>query len=111
MDQPHVVIIGAGFAGLAAAKVFRKKTVRVTVIDRTNHHLFQPLLYQVATAGLNPADIASPVRHVLSSQKNVVCLMGTVSSIDLVARVVRLEDGKTDVPYDYLIVAAGGRTS
>ncbi|MBM3461318.1 MAG: NAD(P)/FAD-dependent oxidoreductase [Armatimonadetes bacterium] len=108
---PHVVIIGAGFGGLQAAKAFRKKRVRVTIIDRTNHHLFQPLLYQVATAGLSPAEIAAPVRAILRGQKNATVLMGMVTKIDMGARQVILDHGHRKVTYDYLILAAGGSTS
>src|SRR5947208_3234236 len=78
---PHVVIIGAGFGGLEAAKYLGKQPVKVTVIDRNNHHLFQPMLYQVATAGLSPADISAPIRHVLRRQENTEVLMGEVTGI------------------------------
>ncbi|WP_152051373.1 NAD(P)/FAD-dependent oxidoreductase [Tautonia marina] len=104
-DRPHVVILGAGFAGLAAMKVLGGKAVDVTVIDRTNHHLFQPLLYQVATAALNPADIAMPIRRIVRRSKNIRVLMGEVQSIDPERRVVRLDHG--EIPYDFLIVATG----
>ena len=84
--DPRVVIIGAGFGGLEAAKHLGNKPVRVTVIDRTNYHLFQPLLYQVATAGLSPGDIASPIRWILRRQKNVRVLLGEVQAIDVASR-------------------------
>ncbi len=108
-EIPRVVIIGAGFGGLRAAKAFRKARVRVTLIDRHNHHLFQPLLYQVATAALNPSDIASPIRRILRRQKNVEVLLGEVRSIDLPNRSVELECGH--IGYDYLIVATGATHS
>jgi len=103
---PRVVIIGCGFGGLWAAQGLRKAPVEVTVIDRTNHHLFSPLLYQVATAGLSAPSISAPIRHILSSQRNATVLMGEVKSIDPEKRHVVLEDGD-EVPYDKLIVAAG----
>src|ERR1700740_3552453 len=80
---PRVVIVGAGFAGLTAAKQLGKAPVRLTVIDRRNYHLFQPLLYQVATAGLSPADIATPIRSILSNQRNTTVLLGKVTGIDI----------------------------
>ncbi len=103
--RAHVVIIGAGFGGLAAAKALRRADVRVTVIDRTNHHLFQPLLYQVAMAGLSPADIAAPVRSVLRRQKNASVLLAEVRGIDVHRREVSTSAGT--LRYDALIVAAG----
>src|SRR5215831_9875294 len=102
---PQVVIIGAGFGGLEAAKKLACENVRVTVIDRTNYHLFQPLLYQVATAALSPADIAAPVRAILSKCENMEVIMAEVQSIDVNARIVKAVDGELD--YDYLIVATG----
>ena len=107
--MPHVVIIGGGFGGLSAAKGFRRAPVCVTVIDRSNHHLFQPLLYQVATAGLSPADIAVPIRSILRKQRNTDVLMGEVQGIDLVGKTVSLPDQQ--IHYDYLIVATGARHS
>ena len=106
---PHVVIIGAGFGGLEAAKKLTCEDVKLTVIDRTNYHLFQPLLYQVATAALSPADIAAPVRGVLSKCKNVEVILSEVQSIDVNAKKVKMADGEVD--YDYLIVATGARHS
>ncbi|MEW6058221.1 MAG: NAD(P)/FAD-dependent oxidoreductase [Bdellovibrionota bacterium] len=106
---PQVVIIGAGFAGLNAAKNLGKAPVRVTVIDKSNYHLFQPLLYQVATAGLSPADIAAPIRNILRNQKNTEVLMGKVTGIDLNARNVLLSDRA--INYDYLIIATGATHS
>ena len=105
MSLPHVVIVGAGFAGLDAARALRRAPATVTVLDRHNHHVFQPLLYQVATAGLSPADIASPIRHVLSRQANTRVLLADVKGIDLSRRVLSLDDGQ--ISYDYLIVATG----
>ena len=106
MPQPHVVIIGGGFGGLSAAKALRKAPVRVTIIDQHNHHLFQPLLYQVATATLSPGDIASPIRWILRHARNTRVLLGEVRAIDLAARRVSLVD-EAVVEYDYLIVATG----
>jgi NADH:quinone reductase (non-electrogenic) len=103
---PHVVIIGGGFGGLNAAKALRRAPVRVTVVDRHNHHLFQPLLYQVATATLSPGDIASPIRWILRHARNTRVLLADVRTIDLVNRQVVLEDGSS-IEYDYLIVATG----
>ncbi|MDB6154151.1 MAG: FAD-dependent pyridine nucleotide-disulfide oxidoreductase, partial [Chthoniobacteraceae bacterium] len=108
-NLPRVVIIGGGFGGLEAAKALRKADVRVTLLDRQNHHLFQPLLYQVATAALSPADIAEPLRHVLRKQENVEVIMTIVERIDPVAKKVLTSDG--EVGYDFLIVAAGARHS
>jgi len=105
---PHVVIVGGGFGGLSAARRLARGDVRVTVVDRQNHHLFQPLLYQVATAGLSPADIASPIRALLKKHENVEVRMGEVTGVDLGARRVMLKDGAT-LGYDALIVAAGVR--
>src|SRR5213080_4130939 len=107
--KPHVIIIGAGFGGLQAAKKLARKNVRVTVIDRTNYHLFQPLLYQVATAALSPADIAAPVRAVLSKFKNVEVILAEVQAVDVDAKKVKTADLELD--YDYLIVATGARHS
>jgi NADH dehydrogenase len=106
---PHVLILGAGFAGLYAAKALGRAPVRVTVLDRRNHHLFQPLLYQVATAGLNPADIAAPIRSILRKQDNTAVVLAEAVSVDVAARRVALTDGETT--YDYLIVATGATHS
>jgi NADH dehydrogenase len=108
-DLPHVVIIGAGFGGLTAAKSLAHVPVRVTLVDRTNHHLFQPLLYQVAMAGLSPADIAAPIRMILRNQRNASVVLDEASGVDPERRLVRLRDAT--LPYDYLVVATGGRTS
>ena len=107
MDQktPRVAIIGAGFGGLMAARTLAKYPVQVTLIDRQNFHTFQPLLYQVATAGLSPGEIAAPIRWIMRRHHNVEVLMSQVQGFDLSRRVVKMEDG--EVGYDYLIVAAG----
>jgi NADH dehydrogenase len=104
-----VVIVGGGFAGLTAAQALAKAAVQITLIDRRNHHLFQPLLYQVATAGLNPSDIASPIRRILRHQRNVEVLLAEAKNIDLARKTVSLDQGSLD--YDYLIVATGARHS
>lgn len=106
---PHVVIIGAGFGGLEAAKLLANKPVRVTVADRTNYHLFQPLLYQVATAALSPADIAAPIRAILSKYANVDVTLTDVQAVDVAAKKITTTD--CDIAYDYLIVATGARHS
>src|SRR5215813_5190220 len=108
--KPRVIIVGAGFGGLEAAKkLARNNDVQVTVIDRTNYHLFQSLLYQVATAALSPADIAAPVRSVLSKFKNVEVILAEVQSVDVAAKKVKTADLEFD--YDYLILATGARHS
>ena len=107
--QPQVIIIGAGFGGLEAAKKLACKDVRLTVIDRTNYHLFQPLLYQVATAALSPADIAAPIRGILSKCKNVEVVLAEVESVDVETRKVKTKDQVFG--YDYLILATGARHS
>jgi len=106
-DAPHVVIVGAGFGGLAAAHGLRWAKARVTLVDRRNYHLFQPLLYQVATASLSPADIATPIRTILRDQFNLVVRYGRVSAVDKQAHVVEI-DGR-QLPYDYLVLATGSR--
>ena len=108
-QKPQVVIIGAGFGGLEAAKKLACQEVRVTVIDRTNYHLFQPLLYQVATAALSPADIAAPVRAVLGKCENMEVMLAEVQAIDVNAKKVKMADG--ELAYDYLIIATGARHS
>jgi len=107
---PHVVILGCGFGGLAAAKTLAGAPVRVTLIDRENHHLFQPLLYQVATAGLASVAIAAPIRHIFRRQRNVTTLLAEALTIDVPGRLVALEDGSV-LAYDALIVAAGATHS
>jgi NADH dehydrogenase len=103
--QPHVVIIGGGFGGLYAARTLERVPVRVTLVDRRNHHVFQPLLYQVATAALSPGDIASPIRWILRRQRNVEVLLAEAQRIDVDRRRVVLADG--EIAYDYLIIASG----
>lgn len=108
-QKPRIIIVGAGFGGLQAAKKLARKNVLITVIDRTNYHLFQPLLYQVATAALSPADIAAPVRAVLSKSKNIEVILAEVESVDVAAKKVKTSDLEFD--YDYLILATGARHS
>jgi NADH dehydrogenase len=102
---PRIVIVGAGFGGLRAARALARHPVHITLIDRKNHHTFQPLLYQVATAGLSPGEIAAPIRWIVRGSRNIEVLLGEVQAFDLERRVVKLPD--LSVPYDYLIVAAG----
>jgi NADH dehydrogenase len=105
--QPRVVIVGAGFAGLSVARGLAGSRFAVTLIDRNNHHVFQPLLYQVATAGLSPSDIASPIRHILRAQRNATVMLADVSKLDLERRHVCAEDRY--IPYDYLVLATGAQ--
>ena len=114
--MPHIVVLGAGFAGLAAVRTLVSAPLHITLIDRSNHHLFQPLLYQVATAGLSAPAIAAPIRHILARQKNVTVLMADVTHIDVANRVVRCAEGERAddarestqaIAYDHLIVATG----
>src|SRR3954451_25270430 len=106
---PRVVIVGAGFGGLKAARALAKAPVRITVIDRRDYHTFQPLLYQVATAGLSPGEIAAPIRSILRSHKNIEGLIAEVTGFDLERRLVQTPEG--DIAYDYMIVAAGAAHS
>ena len=108
--RPRVVIVGAGFAGLAAAVKLRNLDADVIIVDRSNHHLFQPLLYQVATAALSPNDIAVPVRSIFRNQENVSVILGEVTQIDPTPPVIRLSDGR-ELAYDYLILAMGAETN
>ncbi|HUG10858.1 MAG TPA: FAD-dependent oxidoreductase, partial [Opitutaceae bacterium] len=108
-NLPRIVVIGAGFGGLTFCKRFPSGLAQITVLDRTNHHLFQPLLYQVATAGLAVPDIAQPVRSILAKRKDITVLMDEVTGIDLASRRVQCRTAALD--YDYLVVAAGGQTS
>src|SRR5256714_2168636 len=107
MSNPRVVIVGAGFGGLTAAKELAGSVFDVTVVDQHNYHLFQPLLYQVATAGLSPSDIASPIRSIVRAQRNVRVVLGDVSGIDTARRDVLVEGRR--FPYDDLIVATGAQ--
>jgi len=109
-DKPKVIIIGGGFGGLWAAKALARKPVDVTLIDRKNHHVFQPLLYQVATAVLSPGEIAQPIRRILHSAKNIEVILGEAVDFEKEKQTVRLDD-RSEIPYDYLIVAAGARHS
>ncbi len=106
--RPHVIVLGGGFGGLKAARALRKAPVDLTVIDRRNHHLFQPLLYQVATAVLNPSDIAAPIRRIVQGD-NVTVLLGEATRVDLANKSVRLECD--DLSYDYLVIATGSTHS
>src|SRR6185503_14484584 len=107
--RPTVVIIGGGFAGLHAARGLKRAPVNVILIDRTNHHLFQPLLYQVAMASLAPSDITAPIRWLLRRQQNTRVLLGNVSSIDVNRKAVHVDGEIGDVRYDYLVIASGAR--
>ena len=107
--RPRVVIVGAGFAGLSAAMSLKRTDADVIVVDRRNHHLFQPLLYQVATAALSPADIAAPIRGILAHQANARVMLGAVTGIDAAAHVVLI--GERRIPYDHLVIATGARES
>ncbi len=105
---PHLLIVGGGFAGLWATRALAAAPIRITLVDRCNHHLFQPLLYQVATAGLSAPDIAAPLRHILRGQRNVAVRLGEVTGIDAVSKRVALADGDT-LAYDWLLLASGAR--
>src|ERR1700710_2715343 len=105
-NKPSVVVIGAGFGGLEAVRTLRRADVDVTLIDEKNHHCFQPLLYQVATASLSPADIAWPIRSILAYQENANVVMARVTGVDVANRTVLMEDGDT-IPYDILVLATG----
>ena len=106
---PRVVVVGAGFGGLTAARALGDAPIALTLLDRRNFHLFQPLLYQVATAALNPSDIAAPIRHIVRRQRNTTVLLAEVSEVDVSARIVRTDHG--DLPYDFLVLAAGADDS
>jgi NADH:quinone reductase (non-electrogenic) len=108
-DRRRVVIVGGGFGGLSAARALKRADVDITLIDRTNHFTFQPLLYQVATAALAPSDITAPIRWILRRQKNVEVLMAEVRGVDNARRVVQIDNPPREIPYDYLVVASGSR--
>src|ERR1700719_4589042 len=108
-QRPHVVIVGAGFGGLEAAKTLGRAPVAITLIDRQNYHCFQPLLYQVATAALSPAEVAWPIRHILRRQQNATVWMAEVSGIDLAGRCIQTSAGP--ISYDYLVIATGATHS
>lgn len=110
-SRPHVVIVGGGFGGMHAARTLRRAPVDITVLDRTNHHLFQPLLYQVATAMLNPSDITVPIRWLLRKQRNTTVLLSEVTAIVPHERRIVLDGGVADITYDYLVLATGARHS
>lgn len=107
-EAPHVVVVGGGFGGLSATRGLARAPVRVTLVDRTNHHLFQPLLYQVAMAGLSPGEIAYPIRSILRRQRNARVLLAEASGVDLAGKSLKLADG--ELGYDFLVVASGART-
>ncbi|MFL5464539.1 MAG: NAD(P)/FAD-dependent oxidoreductase [Gemmatimonadaceae bacterium] len=107
--RPRVVIVGGGFGGISAARALRSANVDITLIDRTNHFIFQPLLYQVATAALAPSDITAPIRWIVRHLRNIEVLMAEVREVDVQRRVVRVDDELREIPYDYLIVATGSR--
>jgi NADH dehydrogenase len=107
--RPRVVIVGGGFGGISAARILGRTNVDVTLIDRTNHFTFQPLLYQVATAALSPSDITAPIRWILRHLRNTEVLMAEVREVDPQKKVVRIDDERRELPYDYLIVATGSR--
>src|SRR5499425_3324168 len=114
MAKPKIVIVGGGFAGLAAAKALRKTPAKVLLIDRTNHHLFQPLLYQVATSLLTPSQIATPIRSIFRNQKNTTVILGEVTGVDKAQRCVIVSDAdrkNASIAYDYLILATGASHS
>jgi NADH dehydrogenase len=105
--RPRVVIVGGGFGGLMAARALLKAPVDITLIDRTNHHVFQPLLYQVATAALSPADIAAPIRNIFRGRKNIDVVMAEVTGVDVESSVVTSSRG--DFPFDFLILSTGAK--
>src|SRR5260370_19276364 len=112
MPQPRIIIVGAGFGGLDAGKALKKTKAEVVLIDRTNHHLFQPLLYQVATSVLTPSQIATPIRSIFRNQKNTIVIMGEVTGVDKDQKGVFVSDAdrkKVPITYDYLILATGAR--
>src|SRR5262252_8231755 len=114
MSQPRIIIVGGGFGGLAAAKALRRTPAEIMLIDRTNHHLFQPLLYQVATSALTPSQIATPIRSIFRNQKNLTVILGEVTGVDKAQKCVFVSDAdRQNVPiaYDYLVLATGASHS
>src|SRR6266478_75344 len=114
MSRPNIVILGGGFGGLAAAKALRNTPAQIILIDRTNHHLFQPLLYQVATSVLSPSQIGSPIRGILRNQENKIVILGEVTGVDKIQKRVFVNDADrrdVPIPYDYLILASGATHS
>lgn len=109
--RPRIVIIGGGFGGLSAAKALKRIDADITLIDRTNYHLFQPMLYQVATASLAPSDITAPIRYILRKHKNTTVLLAEVTGIDVSRRVVKIDSPQKEIPYDFLVLAPGSRHS
>jgi len=109
--EPRIITVGGGFGGLAAARALRKASARVLLIDKTNHHVFQPLLYQVATSVLSPEHIAAPIRHVLRRQANTTVVQGTVTGVDVGKRLCFVDGAPLPLPYDYLVLATGARHS
>src|SRR5439155_5725052 len=109
--RPHVVIVGGGFGGLSAAFELARAPVRVTLVDRTNHHVFQPLLYQVAIAMLSPGEVAAPIRQILARQRNAEVMMAEVAGLDLDTRRLRLADSPIPLDYDFLVLATGAAPS
>src|SRR5258708_35890872 len=110
MSRPNIVIVGGGFGGLAAAKALKNTPARVILIDRTNHHLFQPLLYQVATSVLTPGQIGSPIRNILRKQQNTTVILGEVSGVDKDKKCVVVSSADraaVPIPYDFLVLATG----
>ena len=105
ITRPRVVIVGGGFGGLHAARGLAHAPVDVTLVDRTNHHLFQPLLYQVAMASLAPSDVTAPIRFLLRKQRNTRVVLGNVSAIDTASRTVHVDGDGGDLPYDFLVLA------
>jgi NADH dehydrogenase FAD-containing subunit len=109
--EPRIIIVGGGFGGMAAARALRKASAHVLLIDKTNHHVFQPLLYQVATSVLSPENIAAPIRHVLRKQANTTVLQGTVAGVDVAKKLCLVDGEPVPLPYDYLVLATGARHS
>jgi NADH dehydrogenase FAD-containing subunit len=109
--EPRIIIVGGGFGGLAAARALKKASAHVLLIDKTNHHVFQPLLYQVATSVLSPEHIAAPIRHVLHRQANATVLQGTVNGVDVAKKLCFVDGAPIPLPYDYLVLATGARHS